>query len=741
MRGRRSIQFRIAFGLIFILILSVSLSIVLTTSNQRANLLDASQRTLAVNNEMLNATIRNIMLSGEAPIANKTIEDFRNISGFLEFELYRIDGTTAFSDFDTLEFVNQYQDKVMFDSTPRREESLINSAGFQTVLKNKTPVIIRNDELREMEYLFPILNYADCRVCHGEEEFIRGVSHFRISLAGVFDQVNRAGTTLAAFFVTVGVILFAWILFLLRRIIILPVLRIGETVNVAATGNLDVRVDIDSRDEVGELAGRVNAMISGLKERRELELHNQLIETRLEENRKYLDNIKEGLLLLDGDRRISGQYSVYLTRLFDRRDIAGLTLSEFIYPDADAHAEQRQELDGFIAMLYENSTADIDMIMSVNPLVETTLTLADDRNIVVRGDFLRIIEDGELQNVMVIFEDLTDITETRRELEDQRQKRESELEQIATVLKAGPQVFEGFINEASAAFDKLRNNIHLLSDSHVVDQSFRDIHSVKGTARYMDFPKVEHLTHQLEGLLAEKRDGYQTDDAALEESVADLLAQLDAELEEVRHLIDRFRRFAVGGENHPQSPFSVFTDRLTEMIGKIAEELGKEVRFQVESDEDVAPGITALQPSIFHLVRNALDHGIEDSYERLSAGKDSTAVLTMRIAGENGWLRIEIEDDGRGMDLQALEKKGIESGLLKPGTHLPSQIINMLFRPGFSVRDEATNISGRGVGLDAVKEDMRALKGRVNVRTIKGKGTVFILSIPVNEEGEPIYGN
>ncbi|MDT8299821.1 MAG: hypothetical protein RQ801_16040, partial [Spirochaetaceae bacterium] len=222
MRVRRSIQFRIVFGLILILVLSVSLSIVLTTSNQRANLLDASQRTLAINNEMLNATIRNIMLSGDAPIANRTIEDFRKISGFLEFELYRTDGTTAFSDFDTLEFVNQYQDMVMFDSTPRRDENLIDSAGFQTVLNNKTPVIIRNDELREMEYLFPILNYADCRVCHGTEEFIRGVSHFRISLAGVFDQVNRAGTTLAVFFVTVGAILFVWILFLLRRIIILP---------------------------------------------------------------------------------------------------------------------------------------------------------------------------------------------------------------------------------------------------------------------------------------------------------------------------------------------------------------------------------------------------------------------------------------------------------------------------------------------------------------------------------------
>ncbi len=735
MKGTRSIQFRIVTGLLLILVISLGVSIYITTANQKANLLDASQRALAVNNEMLNTTIRNIMLSGEAPIANRTMEDFRKITGFLEFELYRTDGSTAFNDFDTLEFVNDFQDRVMFNPTPRRDESKIDSEEFRQVLKHKTPVISMNEETREMEYFFPILNYADCRVCHGTDEFVRGVSHFRISLESVYDQVSRAGMVMTLYFITVGIILFTWILFLMHRTIIKPVLDIGATVNIAATGNLDVQVDLDRNDEVGELAGRVNHMITGLRERRALELQNKVIETRLEENRKYLDNIKEGLLLLNRERLITGQYSVYLTRLFQRDEIVGNSLTDFIYPDADRYADERRDLDSFLDILFTNTTADMDMIMSINPLIDAVLPLGGSKEIVIRADFLRIFNEGEMENVMVIFEDLTDIVRTRIELEDQRIRRESELEQIATILKMGPQIFEGFIEEAEAAFGSLRGNLTNLGDKGYISGAFRSVHSVKGTARYLDFPRIEELCHLLEDIFAEVRDGNRSPDASLEGTVAKTLDSLDEELLDIKKLIERFKEFTVGTELNPVSPYAVFSERVKDMIRDISEELDKEVLFQLETDLDSVPGLSDLQPSIFHLLRNALDHGLEDIYERLAAGKQSESHLTLRILREDDWLKVEVEDDGRGLDLQALEQKGLETGLLKPGVHLPSQIVNMLFRPGFSSRDVTTSISGRGVGLDAVKEDIKAMGGRINLRTSQGKGTTFILSVPWKDDG------
>ncbi len=502
----QSIQFRISFAMLGILLLAVVISIYLTTSNQKGNLLDAAEKTLAVNTQMLNVTIRNLMLSGEAPIANNTIEDIRNISEFSEFSLYRADGTTAFNDYKTLEFVNSFQNRIMFDQTPRIRNLLIDNDSFRRVLRSNTPLVNLDLENREMEYYFPILNFAECRVCHGDDHFVRGVSHFRISLEGIFDEVRQAGVFLTLFFSTVGAFLFFWLLFMLRRVIIHPVLNIGRIVNTAATGNLDVKVTMERSDELGELGMSINNMIAGLKERNELQIQNRVIETRFLENRKYLDNINEGLLMLNREHLLTEQYSSYLEKMFERENFTGISFSDFLYPEKEKYREQRAELEQFLDILFTNVTADMDMIMSINPLDEITLRISREKEIVLHADFQRIFLGEEVENVMVIFEDRTDLVRTREELEIQKRQRESEVAQIAAILKVGPTVFEGFIQEAWKTFGDLKDHLSDLSARDTVDRLFRDIHSVKGTARYLDYTRIEELSHQVEDILAEIRD-------------------------------------------------------------------------------------------------------------------------------------------------------------------------------------------------------------------------------------------
>jgi len=169
------------------------------------------------------------------------------------------------------------------------------------------------------------------------------------------------------------------------------------------------------------------------------------------------------------------------------------------------------------------------------------------------------------------------------------------------------------------------------------------------------------------------------------------------------------------------------------MVFELSEELGKKIAFTFTSDSDFVPGLKILQPSIFHLIRNGADHGIEDQFERLEAGKSETADLKLSFFTEAGSLRVEVEDDGRGLDFDQIEKKAVEAGILKAEKHFPSQILKAMFSAGFSSRDEASEISGRGVGLDAVRAEMRKLGAAINVRTTKGKGTAFILSIPLKK--------
>ncbi|MBF9017395.1 MULTISPECIES: ATP-binding protein [unclassified Oceanispirochaeta] len=727
----QSIQVKIVSMILLVMIFAVSLSISFAIRTQKQNLIEASQQTLAVNTQVLNHTIRNIMLSGEAPLANKTMKDLRSMPEFLEYEIYRKDGSLAFSDYNTLQFVNNFQDRIMFEETPRLEGSMNESTSFQEVLRFKTPKAILNEETREMEYFFPILNYADCRSCHGDDHFIRGVSHFRISLSDIYDKVASARLILTLFFLGIGLFIFIGILLMLRHIIIRPVLSIGNVVSRVGEGDLDVDITLNQRDELGELAGRINDMIKGLKNSKKLELENTRIEARLKESRKYLDNINEGLLLLNPDFTITDEYSSYLKELFEKKEISGISFRHFLL-GSDQENEEAVELDQFLKIIFNNQTASMSMIMEINPLSQREIILPSGKKLIISAHFQRIVEGDTVQNVMVLFQDLTEIYETKEALETERQIHESELEQIAAILKLGPQVFEEFLVSAGEVLQFVQDNSENFEKTELINKAFRDTHSLKGSARYLKFTALEKIAHNMENYFDKFRKSG-ADSRKIESS--ELIEQtkaLSSELNSINRIIERFRQFSVNeGSDNPE--LDIFRLQLSEMVEELSQELGKDVQLDFHSDWEIIPGLRRLQNSIFHLVRNALDHGIEDSFERLAAEKPEASILTLNFIHKEDSLILEVKDDGRGLDFNALEKKAVESGLLKPGRHFPSQILNALFKPGFSSSEDVSEISGRGVGLDAVKEEVKGMKGKINVKTRIGKGTSFNLILPLKE--------
>jgi chemotaxis protein histidine kinase CheA len=379
--------------------------------------------------------------------------------------------------------------------------------------------------------------------------------------------------------------------------------------------------------------------------------------------------------------------------------------------------------------MFNNSTAALSMIMDINPLAEKEIILPSGRKIIVSAAFQRIEEDGEVRNLMVLFQDMTGIIESREALEAERQIHESELEQIAAILKLGPRIFEEFVLSAREVFHYIRENRENFGRQEILNKAFRDTHSLKGTARYLKFNVMEQLAHQMESDFAALRNKAGSD--PLPPELDERLDSLEEELKSIDAIIERFRQFSRGGESEAPE-MDIFRLRLEEMCADLSRELEKEVRLDVHSDWTRLPGLQKIQASVFHLLRNAMDHGIEDSFERLAAGKEETArlELSFRKEGQDRML-VQLTDDGRGLDFQALEQRALETGLLKPGRHFPSQILKTLFMPGFSSRDKANSISGRGVGLDAVRADMQALGGKINVKTAKGRGTSFNLMIPL----------
>jgi two-component system chemotaxis sensor kinase CheA len=143
--------------------------------------------------------------------------------------------------------------------------------------------------------------------------------------------------------------------------------------------------------------------------------------------------------------------------------------------------------------------------------------------------------------------------------------------------------------------------------------------------------------------------------------------------------------------------------------------------------------IELIADPLVHIVRNAVDHGIEGTAERLGAGKPETGKLSLEARHESGEVWIVVRDDGRGLSRDKLLAKGIERGLVSgDGSALSDgEVFRLIFEPGLSTAAAVTDISGRGVGMDVVKKNIEKLKGRVDIRSKPGEGTIIVLRIPL----------
>ncbi|MBB3212856.1 two-component system chemotaxis sensor kinase CheA [Herbaspirillum sp. Sphag1AN] len=174
--------------------------------------------------------------------------------------------------------------------------------------------------------------------------------------------------------------------------------------------------------------------------------------------------------------------------------------------------------------------------------------------------------------------------------------------------------------------------------------------------------------------------------------------------------------------------------RFPRVVRDIARELGKNIELIVtgaETELDKSM-VEKISDPLVHVVRNALDHGIESAAERKVAGKPETGVLRLNATHESGTVVIEVFDDGRGLDKQKILAKAIEQGLISPEqTPSDSEIFRCIFEPGFSTAEKVTALSGRGVGMDVVKRNIESLQGEVEIFSNRGQGTLVRIRLPL----------
>lgn len=276
--------------------------------------------------------------------------------------------------------------------------------------------------------------------------------------------------------------------------------------------------------------------------------------------------------------------------------------------------------------------------------------------------------------------------------------------------------FGGLLGELSQAQGRFREGLKELFDE--LPEQLAAIQAGKSPKEI----KKEILEKY--GSLYQAFDGFEGDlkgDVAKFRSTAQNLGRITGELQEG---VMRIRMV----------PISQIFSRFPRLVRDLSKTLNKKVNLVIEGEETELDKsvIEDLLDPLMHSVRNALDHGVESPADRRAAGKPEEGTILLKASNEGNMIIIEIADDGKGIDVEAVRAKAVERGLIHPSKALTEiEAYNMIFDPGFSTAKTVTNISGRGVGLDVVKRQIEKLNGSVTVTSQRGKGSRFTIKLPL----------
>ena len=270
-----------------------------------------------------------------------------------------------------------------------------------------------------------------------------------------------------------------------------------------------------------------------------------------------------------------------------------------------------------------------------------------------------------------------------------------------------------------------------------------ELHNIENTYR----EKIKNLFDNLPDYL----EGIQTGKSAKDirkdigEEYGDIFTLFDGFETSLKGIVGKFRSTSqnlgrITGELQEgvmrirMVPISQIFSRFPRLVRDLSKNLNKKINLVIEGEETELDKsvIEDLLDPIMHSVRNSVDHGIESVEARKAAGKPEEGMVLLKAANEGNMIVIEISDDGKGIDVDAVKAKAVERGIISPNKVLTDvEAFNLIFEPGFSTAKQITAISGRGVGLDVVRRSIEKLNGTVTVSSEKGKGTKFTIKLPL----------
>jgi len=593
-------------------------------------------------------------------------------------------------------------------------------------------------------------------------------------------------TTTISIVTVVAVLLLGGLGFLLYRQITGPISRMAAMMGEIATSqDFTRRLPVQRMDEVGHSIVAFNGMVEKIEEA------SAQVRQKTADMQAMLQNIPQGILTIVDGNKVHPEYSAFLETVFDTTDIAGRDVMELVFSNTNLGADTLSQIEAIGGACIGEDV----MNFSFNEHLmvgEIEKTMADGSVKILDLSWSPITDEQDMViRLMLCVRDVTELRHLAAEANEQKR----ELEMIGEILAVAPAKFAEFIVSARRFLDENEQIVHQnpQATAFAIAKLFRNMHTIKGNGRTYGLLHLANVVHHTEQHYDDLR--HPASGAVWNQE------QLLLQLAQVREIIDRYARIndvtlgrgasaSAGGDQvlpgyqrhvltidrkHIQESLlrleNVNTANLHELVAvrndvrrtlrllgtetieevlapvidslpALASDLGKSAPVvQIDDNGYVVHSFASplLQNVFMHLIRNAMDHGLESGEERLAKGKPEAGTIKLEMGVMEDMFQMALSDDGRGLALHKVRQIAIEKQLISVDQVLTdAEIARLILQPGFSTRSEVTEVSGRGVGMDAVLDFVTREHGKIEIRFMDSEeGAAFrafqiIVMLPEN---------
>ena len=452
--------------------------------------------------------------------------------------------------------------------------------------------------------------------------------------------------------------------------------------------------------------------------REEISKLNESLEIRVDEQtrdiKSMLVSTKIGLLSITVDFSLHKDYSTHLETIVGEENLAGRSFLELILDKSDIGPDEKDKITTAI----EYTIGEDEMFFDVNSdcFPHEVKANLDGGEKHLDLDWSPVLDKEEcIERILVSVKDITETIALRQQAEDGKRS----LRYLGEIIEVGPEHFETFETSAAKTFTEINSILQRNQDAQILNdedarQIFIGLHTIKGAARFYKFSDFTDAIHLAEEIVAAKS-------SIAEKAYNDLVEKMDEIItvnnfykKALEPLLKITERQNSGLSNLDKHDINKLVHEMAETANKLAQDIGKggcNFTSDIPNGTVLSPDFhEALSKTFIHLLRNSIDHGLEKPEEREASGKPVEGSLRVFMDGQG---RLCFEDDGKGLNLKAIKMKADKLGI--DIQNMNGNLAELIFNSGFSTKDEADEVSGRGVGMDAVREFMRQAGSDISI--------------------------